>query len=102
MASSSTSQRSVPPSVRMTHLWPVADQIEWVHRTQAQEITETEEAPIVGEPEFRGAALEAQTITAPEWMLAGPSETGKTFGALWRLDQLLNNTPNSTYGLVRK
>lgn len=54
------------------------------------------------EPEFRGAALEAQTITAHEWMIAGPAETGKTFGALWRLDTLLRTTPKSQYTLLRK
>lgn len=53
-------------------------------------------------PTFRGAALEAQSITHHEWMLAGPAETGKTFAALWRLDTLLRTTPNSQYTLVRK
>lgn len=51
---------------------------------------------------FRGAALEAQSITAPEWILAGPSETGKTIAALWRLDQLLKETPRAQAALVRK
>ena len=53
-------------------------------------------------PAFRGAALEAQAITAPEWMLAGPSETGKTWAALWRLDSLLRATPGAKAALVRK
>ncbi len=56
----------------------------------------------VGEPEWRGAAKEAQYITALEWMLAGPSETGKTWAALWRLDQLLSSTKNAQAALVRK
>lgn len=51
---------------------------------------------------FRGAALRAQTITSPSWMLAGPAETGKTLAALWRLDTLLRTTPKSNYALVRK
>jgi PBSX family phage terminase large subunit len=53
-------------------------------------------------PEWRGAALEAQGITAPEWIVAGPAETGKTFSTLWRLDALLQAYPGSNYALVRK
>lgn len=53
-------------------------------------------------PTFRGAALEAQTITDPEWVLAGPAETGKTWAACWRLDTLLRSTPGSSGALVRK
>lgn len=53
-------------------------------------------------PIFRGAAQEAQTTTAYEWITAGPAETGKTFSALWRLDRLLSTTPQSNYALVRK
>ncbi len=53
-------------------------------------------------PVFRGAGLQAQTITAHEWMVAGPAETGKTFATLWRLDTLLRTTPKSNYALVRK
>jgi phage terminase large subunit len=41
-------------------------------------------------------------MTGHEWILAGPSETGKTFAALWRLDTLLRTTPTSNYALVRK
>lgn len=53
-------------------------------------------------PGFRGAALEAQSITDHEWILSGPAETGKTWAALWRLDTLLRTTPRSTGALVRK
>lgn len=53
-------------------------------------------------PVFHGAADQAQEITAHEWMLAGPSETGKTWAALWRLDQLLASTPRAQAALVRK
>jgi phage terminase large subunit len=35
-------------------------------------------------------------------MLAGPSETGKTVAALWRLNQLLQSTPKAQAALVRK
>lgn len=53
-------------------------------------------------PKFRGANLEAQSIEAPEWMLAGPSETGKTWSVLWRLNRLLAETPKAQAALVRK
>lgn len=53
-------------------------------------------------PTFRGAALEAQTITDHEWMLAGPAETGKTFAGLYRLDSLMRSTPKATAVIVRR
>jgi len=53
-------------------------------------------------PTFRGAALEAQSITQHEWILAGPAETGKTWAALWRLDSLLRSTPGSRAAILRK
>jgi phage terminase large subunit len=53
-------------------------------------------------PTFRGAALEAQTITAHEWITAGPAETGKTFADLHRLDALMRETPRATAVIVRK
>lgn len=55
-----------------------------------------------GTPEWRGAAQAAQSITAHEWMLAGPSETGKTWAALWRLDTLLRTTKRAKAALIRK
>lgn len=55
-----------------------------------------------GGPTFRGAALHAQSITTHEWILAGPSETGKTWATLWRLDALLAQTPRAQGALVRK
>jgi PBSX family phage terminase large subunit len=58
--------------------------------------------PTSGAPTFRGAAARAQTIDAHEWMLAGPSETGKTWAALWRLDQLLTTTRQAQGALIRK
>jgi hypothetical protein len=53
-------------------------------------------------PTFRGAALEAQSCTASEWLTSGPAETGKTFGDLYRLDTLLRTTPKSRASIVRK
>lgn len=53
-------------------------------------------------PTFRGAGLEVQNYYGTEFMLAGPSETGKTWATLWKLDALLKETPNAQAGLVRK
>jgi hypothetical protein len=53
-------------------------------------------------PAFRGANADAQRITAREWICAGPSETGKTWATLWRLDSLLSDTPGAQAALVRK
>lgn len=42
MESNSTSQRSLPPSLKMRHLWPVADQLEAIRRqkeTEAARVT---------------------------------------------------------------
>lgn len=51
---------------------------------------------------FRGAIAQAQRTDAREWILSGPSETGKTWGALWRLDDLLRRTPGAQAAMVRK
>lgn len=54
------------------------------------------------EPTFRRDNLRAQAIADREWMLSGPSETGKTWATLWRLDTLLRMTPGAQAALVRK
>ncbi|MBI4916862.1 MAG: terminase [Acidobacteria bacterium] len=51
---------------------------------------------------FRGASLEAQAITAHEWIVAGPAETGKTFALMHRLAGILEGTPRASGALVRK
>lgn len=53
-------------------------------------------------PTFRGAALEAQSIAAPEWVIAGPSETGKTFAMLYAVHTLLSTYPKARGTLLRK
>ena len=53
-------------------------------------------------PTFRGAALAAQATRRHEWMLAGPAETGKTYGGLWRVDSELRRVHGSRWVLVRK
>lgn len=55
----------------------------------------------VGEPEFRGAAAQAQTTTDRAWLLSGPAETGKTWAGLYRLDALARDCPDQ-YILARK
>src|SRR5687767_6628386 len=46
-------------------------------RTQADRLAE--DHGIVDTPTFRGAALEIQSFRGTEFILAGPSETGKTW-----------------------
>lgn len=43
-----------------------------------------------------------QSLAAPEWLIAGPAETGKTFASLYRLDRLLRTTPKAQAALIRK
>lgn len=52
--------------------------------------------------DFRGDNLRAQSLTDREWVLAGPSETGKTWATLWRLDKELAATRGAQGALVRK
>ena len=51
---------------------------------------------------FRGAASAIQEHRSPEWIIAGPAETGKTVGALYLLDKLARQYPNSQWAIVRK
>lgn len=51
---------------------------------------------------FRGAAREAQTTAAHEWLLSGPAETGKTWAWCWRLDTLARETPKAHGAIVRR
>ena len=55
-----------------------------------------------GQLSFRGAAAQAQTITASEWIISGPAETGKTYASMYRLHQELSKTPNARATIVRK
>lgn len=55
-----------------------------------------------GRVTFRGAALEAQSITARAWLLSGPAETGKTWAGLYRLDTEARRWPKSQWVLARK
>ena len=53
-------------------------------------------------PAFRGAALAVQSLTAKEWIMSGPSETGKTFATLYRLHTLLTTHPGARATRLRK
>lgn len=52
--------------------------------------------------EFRGAALEIQSLRLPEFVISGPSETGKTIAALHLCDTLARAHPGAQGALVRK
>jgi phage terminase large subunit len=56
----------------------------------------------VAVPTFRGANMEAQTITSTEWIVGGPRDTGKTFGECWRLDSFARETPRGLFAIVRR
>lgn len=71
-------------------------------RRQAQRLQATRP-----QPKFRGAALALQSLvgaeaTTLEVMISGPSETGKTFAALYKLDTLMRSCPGAQASLVRK
>lgn len=52
--------------------------------------------------ELRGGALQLWKCTGGEVMLAGPAETGKTFGALTKLDALMWKYPDARALMLRK
>lgn len=52
--------------------------------------------------EFRGDNALAQTIDDREFILSGPSETGKTWATLSRLDRVLATNPGAQGALIRK
>lgn len=52
--------------------------------------------------ELRGGARQLWGCKAPEVILSGPADTGKTFGGLHKLDTLLWKYPGSQAAIVRK
>lgn len=52
--------------------------------------------------EFRGAALALQSDKSRETIIGGPSETGKTIAALYKLDTLARQYKNARGAIVRK
>lgn len=71
-----------------------------VKRTLARRQPQIDSRPQL--PKFRGDNLAIQSFRGPEWILSGPSETGKTFACLWLLDSLLRSTPYAKATLARK
>lgn len=55
----------------------------------------------INQPKFRGAALELQYNTQFECIIEGPAETGKTFAALWFVDQFLRKYDNAVGAITR-
>lgn len=53
-------------------------------------------------PILRGAALDLWKFKGPEVVISGPAETGKTYGALFKLDALLWKYKNSSAVMVRR
>lgn len=53
-------------------------------------------------PTFRNAPAQIQTTTDPEWLLAGPAGTGKTFAGLYRLHMLCATNPNAHCIIIRQ
>ncbi len=51
---------------------------------------------------FRGSGLAIQSLDAPEFIISGPSETGKTIAALARLHRLAQTYSRSQWAIVRK
>lgn len=72
-----------------------------VERERRRRAQRHQDVPVAA-PTFRGAALEAQRITARRWIISGPFETGKTWAALWRLDSEARANPKAQYAIVRK
>src|SRR3990167_3614741 len=59
-------------------------------------------APTAAQPEFRGAALALQSFRGRECIISGPSETGKTWAALYLLDALARAHPKMQGAILRK
>ncbi len=53
-------------------------------------------------PTFRGASLQVQETTAPEWMSCGPAESAKTWGICWKLISFALATPRGRGVLARR
>jgi len=56
----------------------------------------------IDDPEFRGAALELQTLNNVDVALVGPAGTGKSFAALYKLHQLARNNAGFRGLIARK
>jgi PBSX family phage terminase large subunit len=95
--------------MRRRHLWPDTNKQRTIEQTakilREREEAEAQEQTISAKPtapRFRGDNLAIQSYQGREWILAGPSETGKTWTTLWLLDSLLRSTSGAKATLLRK
>ena len=90
-AAGSTSSTAPPPPQRIEALRvAIAAEQELRRRRRAWQ------------PTFRGASLQVQETTAPEWMSCGPAESAKTWGICWRLINFALETPGGIGVLGRR
>jgi hypothetical protein len=64
--------------------------------------SETKEWPPKPEIELRGGALKLYNSQAPEAMLSGPADTGKTYATLYKVDRFLREHPGAQATIARK
>lgn len=95
--------------MRRRHLWPDANKQATIEQTakilREREEAEQQERTVTAKPKaprFRGDNLAIQSFKGREFILCGPSETGKTWSTLWLLDSLLRANAGAKATLVRK
>lgn len=91
----------MPPSARLIHLWPLADRVE---RLKANRSKVDPEPVVQVKRRFSayGAAAELFKSKAPQVILSGPAETGKTMACLHLLDSLAWKYPGMQGAIIRK
>src|SRR3990170_198386 len=85
---------SLPPDLPLSARQLAQMVTEAVETAQSQAKTKT--------LEWRGASLDIQSCTLPEWIISGPSETSKTWACLNLLDGLLRQHPGAQAAILRK
>lgn len=93
---------NLPPSVRLIHLWPLADRIE---RAKTKRRTENESQPSIQvKRKYTAYGNTAQLFRAkePQVIISGPAETGKTMACLHLLDSLAWKYPGIQGAIIRK
>lgn len=71
-------------------------------REQGYQVIPAEKATSNKTFEFRGAALVLQSCTDHEIIISGPSETGKTIAALYKLNRLAHENKGLQGAIIRK
>lgn len=85
---------TLPPSLRLRHLWPIADRVAYHKRVQAN--------VVVARYKPRGVAALLQVATDPELLLSGPAGTGKSRACLEKLHAAAAAHPRFRGLIVRK